>query len=170
MWFPAKLTIPKAWLILFFPLYTFCDKFDMFAVSASDNSIFPDLDIVRDKCALNDCAFLNLGTRHQYAVDDFGSGGYLCSGEQNGVLNFAVDHASLCNECLLDLGVSSYVLRKRRHILCVDLPARIVKVELIVLAEKIHICLPEGIDRSDIFPISFELISVEQFSVIQQCR
>ncbi len=63
MLLPAKFTIPNALLILFFPLYTFCNQFDIFTVCTADNRILSDLYVVRDKGACYDCTFFYFHTR-----------------------------------------------------------------------------------------------------------
>ena len=67
------MTIPNALAILFYPLYTFGHEFDIFTVCTAYNSILANLDIISNKCTLNNCAGGNFYAWHQYTVNDLGT-------------------------------------------------------------------------------------------------
>src|SRR5699024_1497288 len=74
IWFPAKLMIPNALAILFYPLYTFGYQFDMLAVRTADHGLFADLYVVSYQSSGYHGAFFNYDTGHEDAVND------LCAG------------------------------------------------------------------------------------------
>ena len=96
------------------PLYTFGHEFDIFTVCTAYNSILANLDIISNKCTLNNCAGGNFYAWHQYTVNDLGTLADFASGEQYRMLNFTFDNTALCDKCFVDFGIWSYVLRKSR--------------------------------------------------------
>ena len=139
---PAKFTIPNALLILFFPLYTFCNQFDIFTVCTADNRILSDLYVVRDKGACYDCTFFYFHTRHQYTVNNLCSRCYFCSCKQDRVLNQTIHDTSLCDKCSLYTRLRTDILWQRIGILGIDLPGTVGKIQCIVLIQQIHIGFP----------------------------
>ena len=78
------------------------------------------------------------------------------------------NNTALCDECFVDLCVWSDVLRKRRSVFRVDLPCWIVQIQLISGINEVHICFPERVDGSDIFPVTFEFICGKCFIVVKE--
>ena len=97
----------------------------MFAVSRTDNSLFADLNAVGNQSAGNNGSVFHFNTRHQYTVDNLGAFPNFNSGEKNGVRDFAVDGTALCDESLVDLSFSAYVMRKSCNVFGINLPGRI---------------------------------------------
>ena len=62
--FLAKLIIPNALLILLFPLYTFCNQFDILTVCTADYGILSDLYLIGNKCTGYDCTFSPVSYTH----------------------------------------------------------------------------------------------------------
>lgn len=136
----------------------------MFAVGAAHYCVFADLHAVGYKSSLDNRAGFHFHAGHQDAVDNLGAFTYCRTGKEYGVGNFAFYDTALSDECLVDLGVRSDILRKGRCIFRVDLPGGIVQVKLVVAVQKIHICFPEGIDGSYIFPVAFIFVCYQSFS------
>ena len=76
----------------------------------------------------------------------------------------------MCDKSAVNNSVGADILRKSRYVLCVNLPCRIVQVKCIVFVKKIHVCFPEGVDRSDVFPVSLIFVSAELLLVIEKRR
>ena len=142
----------------------------MFAVGAAHYCVFADLHAVGYKSSLDNRAGFHFHAGHQDAVDNLGAFTYCRTGKEYGVGNFAFYDTALSDECLVDLGVRSDILRKGRCIFRVDLPGGIVQVKLVVAVQKIHICFPEGIDGSYIFPVAFIFVCYQSFSICQKIR
>ena len=73
---------------------------------------------------------------------------------------------SLSDVCIGYTGLRTDILRQGGYIFGIDLPGRVIKIQLIVRAEKIHVCFPKGINGTNILPVAFEAISKQALSVV----
>ena len=96
----------------------------MFTVSVSYNSACSDRYIFSHKSTLYNSAVFYYNAWHKNTVDDPGALAYSGTGEKYGIFDFAFYNTALSDKGLVNIGIGTNVLRKRRNIFGIDLPGR----------------------------------------------
>ena len=61
-------------------------------------------------------------------------------------------------------------MRQSCNVFSIDLPCRIVQIQFVIRIQQIHIRFPQRIDRTDVFPVTFELVGVESLAFAKEVR
>ena len=122
-----------------------------------------------DDGAADDGAVFDHDVRHDDAVGDLRAASDAASGGEDGVVDHALDLTALRHEALVDLGASCDVACGHGGVSGVDLvAARAVDVERRLLAQQIHIGLPEALDRADVLPVALKIVCRQLVLVAQE--
>ena len=114
---------------------------------------------------------LDDGSPHDNGILDLCTFFYLNTGEQDRMLYISINPAAVCDHTVLNDRVGADLMSGHAAVPAVDLPILIKEVDPAVLRiQNLHICLPEGRDRSDILPVSLKVVGVHFSSVLQKVR
>ena len=61
-------------------------------------------------------------------------------------------------------------MRNSCYILCIDFPVWIIQIQLVVFAQQVHVCFPQGIHGSYILPVTLEFPCIQTLVLRKHSR
>ena len=128
-----------------------------------------DRDVLGHDAVLDGCARLDDSTAHDNCCFHGGALFDDNAGEQDGIVDRAVDLAAFGNHGVDDGGVTADLLAGTAGVAGIDLPVFIKQVDAGMLGvQHLHVGLPQAADGADILPVAAEVVGVHTAAVLQQ--
>lgn len=135
---------------------------------AADHRAAADAAVLADDGVADDDTGLDVDVRHDDAVLHDGAGVDRAARGDDGVRDGAINFAALGDEAVLILRLAGDDARRHGVVPGIDAVALLaVEVEGGVLAQQIHIGLPQGADRADVLPVALEFIGEQAVALVQ---
>ena len=129
----------------------------------ADDAVLTDDGILDDRTLLDD------GVRHDDTVADNSALFNNNACEQHREVYHAVDLAALCYHGVLNLAGGACVMRRHYRVSGVDLPVVVQQIERNLRVKDIHVSFPQGVDGSNVLPVTIEVVRYHLFLVLEHC-